>query len=316
MSESTLPTFDVPDETWSIHFDDVLKVVISGIGSSDLPNDYLRQSLFDKKVIKQEDDDDVKIVVLENKRKRFVYARHLYFRHRQTINITYRGQEVSLLLINPTITNSELTLLHMPIETNVLVIQHIFKQMNPAWVTWCVTRQPGAQLRSDRWELELDCQGNEEAIPEGFILPKRSPEKEDIYVKIYVRGRKPKQRQDYQKKDQNFSVPPTTDKVSTQQPPTPGPTHLAPPPPPMTPHATTPPPTTPHAATPQPNTPHAATPLTPAQPGQTVCNSSRSDYKCDSTYYNEPKFNRTHDRPSPSPNEKKPDSKRGKPNES
>ena len=202
----------------------------------------------------------------------------------------------------------------MPIETNVLVIQHIFKQMNPAWVTWCVTRQPGAQLRSDRWELQLDCQGNEEAIPEGFILPKRSPEKEDIYIKIYVRGRKPKQRQDYQKKDQNISVPPNTDKVSAQQPPTPGHTHLAPPTP-MTPHAATPPPTTPHAATPPPNTPHAATPLTPAQPGQTVCNSSRSDYKCDSTYYNEPKFNRTHDRPSPSPNEKKPESKRGKPNE-
>ena len=243
MSESTLPTFDVPDETWSTHFDDVLKVVISGIGSSDLPNDYLRQSLFDNKVIKQEDDiydDSVKIVVLENKRKRFVYARHLYFRHRQTISITYKGQEVSLLLINPTITNSELTLLHMPIETNVLVIQHIFKKMNPAWETWCVMRQPGAQLRSDRWELQLDCQGNEEAIPEGFILLKRSPEKEDIYVKIYVRGRKPKQRQDFQKKEQNFSVPPTTDKMSTPQPPTPGPTHLAPPPH-MSPHAATPP---------------------------------------------------------------------------
>ena len=294
MSESTLPTFDVPDETWSTNFDDVLKVVISGIGSSDLPNDYLRQSLLDNKVIKQEDlDDDVNIVVLENKRKRFVYARYLYFRHRQTINITYKGQEVSLLLINPTITNAELTLMHMPIETNVTVIQHIFKQMNPAWVTWCVTRQPGSQLRSDRWELQLDCQGNEEAIPEGFILPKRSPEKEDIYVKIYVRGRKPKQKQDYQKKDQHFSVPPTTDKVSTQQPPAPGPTHLAPPPP---------------------TTPHAATPLTTAQPGQTVCNSSRNDYMYDSTYYNEPKFNRTHDRPSPSPNEKKPESKRGKPN--
>ena len=217
MSESTLPTFDVPDETWSLHFDDVLKVVISGIGSSDLPNDYLRQSLFDNKVIKQEDD-DVKIVVLENKRKRFVYARHLYFRHRQTINITYKGQEVSLLLINPTITNSELTLLHMPIETNVLVIQHIFKQMNPAWVTWCVTRQPGAQLRSDRWELQLDCQGNEEAIPEGFILPKRSPEKEDIYVKIYVRGRKPKQRQDYQKKTKISLFPPILTKCPPNSP--------------------------------------------------------------------------------------------------
>ena len=209
MSESTLPTFDVPDETWSTNFDDVLKVVISGIGSSDLPNDYLRQSLLDNKVIKQEDlDDDVNIVVLENKRKRFVYARYLYFRHRQTISITYKGQEVSLLLINPTITKSELTLLHMPIETNVLVIQHIFKKMNPAWETWCVMRQPGAQLRSDRWELQLDCQGNEEAIPEGFILPKRSPEKEDIYVKIYVRGRKPKQKQDYQKKRPTFLCSP------------------------------------------------------------------------------------------------------------
>ena len=93
----------------------------------------------------------------------------------------------------------------MPIETNEAVIQHIFKAMNPKWVTWCVKRSPGAQLRSDRWELCFDCQGDEDAIPEGFILPKMSPEEQDIRVKIFVRGRPPNQTVTYAK-DHNASV--------------------------------------------------------------------------------------------------------------
>ena len=149
----------------------------------------------------------------------------------------------------------------------------------------------------------------------GRIYPSQKEPREGRHLyKNLCKGKKAKTKTGLSKKDQNISVPPNTDKVSAQQPPTPGHTHLAPPTP-MTPHAATPPPTTPHAATPPPNTPHAATPRTPAQPGQTVCNSSHSDYMYDSTYHNEPNFNRTHDRPSPSPNEKKPESKRGKPNE-
>ena len=42
--------------------------------------------------------------------------------------------------------------------------------------------------RSDRWELMLDCKERDE-IPHGFTLPKMSPEKQDVNVKIFVRGR-------------------------------------------------------------------------------------------------------------------------------
>ena len=91
--------------------------------------------------------------------------------------MNFRDQKLLLLLIYPDIVkkDSEVTLSHMPIETNFL-IRHIFKSINKDLDTYFVKRQPGAQLRSDRWVLILDCKGNEDEIPEGFILPKRSPE--------------------------------------------------------------------------------------------------------------------------------------------
>ena len=74
-------------------------------------------------------------------------------------------------------------------------------------------------MRSDQWELILDCKGNEDEIPEGFILPKRSPENEDINVKIFVRGREPKQRKENLNVDKTFTGLPSV-KMSNEKPPT------------------------------------------------------------------------------------------------
>ena len=166
--------------------------------------------------------------------------------------MNFRDQKLLLLLIYPDIVKnySEVTLSHMPIETNEFLIRHIFKSINKDLDTCFVKRQPGAQLRSDRWELILDCKGNEDEIPEGFILPKRSPENEDINVKIIVRGREPKQRKENMNVDNTFTGLLSVN-MSNQKPPMPCPTPLASPPP---------------------NTPHAAT---PTQSGHTVCDTSR-----------------------------------------
>ena len=73
--------------------------------------------------------------------------------------MNFRDQKLLLLLIYPDIVKnySEVTLSHMPIETNEFLIRHIFKSINKDLDTCFVKRQPGAQLRSDRWELILDC---------------------------------------------------------------------------------------------------------------------------------------------------------------
>ena len=135
--------------------------------------------------------------------------------------MNFRDQKLLLLLIYPDIVKnySEVTLSHMPIETNEFLIRHIFKSINKDLDTCFVKRQPGAQLRSDRWELILDCKGNEDEIPEGFILPKRSPENEDINVKIFVRGREPKQRKENLNVDKTFTGLPSV-KMSNEKPPT------------------------------------------------------------------------------------------------
>ena len=57
----------------------------------------------------------------------------LKYEHRQTVNILYKGHFLSLLLIDPNDTRAEITLLHMPIQTNQDVIEHILKTMNLEW---------------------------------------------------------------------------------------------------------------------------------------------------------------------------------------
>ena len=288
MTEYTqLPTFDVSDEKWSLNvFRKCVKIVISGHGSSatDLPNHVLKRCLLDNKVIRDSVNDPIDIVILENKRKRFVYAFSLYFSHRMRIDLDYEGHKLSLLMIDPTITHSEVTLIHMPIETNESVIRHIFGSMNSDWEVYDVKRQPGTQMRADRWELLLDCKQREDEIPEGFILPKRSPDKQDVIVKIFVTGRPPKQRHKVMENANSSADPPPESMTAGQPPPPPsGPTPLA---------------------TPPPTTTHAATPLTPTP--------QTDDIAHNSTSYNESAYRTSRDRPTPSPNERKPEHKRGK----
>ena len=294
---TTLPSIDVPKLPWSSNYSDVVKIVINGSEAFNFPNDQLKKCLIDEKIIRYSDDDQVDILVLESKRKRFLYAKRLDFYHRQIVEVEFNSQKLTLLLLNPNNTMTEVTLLHMPIETNQVVIREIFKSMNSEWDTWCEKRSPGAQMRSDRWELLLDCKEEEDAIPEGFILPKMSPDKQDIHVKIFVRGRPPKQIA-RKSKDHHSSTPP--DKVTTPQPPTPPPvqTPLAPPPP-----------TTAHDVTPLSHTPTSTT-------HATVGSSTQCYTRPTCTPWTEgPAHRDTRDRPSPSPNEKRPEPKRGKKDE-
>ena len=115
---------------WSSHFSDTVKIVINGSGSFDYPNDLLKKCLIDEKVIRYRDDNQIEILVLETKRKRFLYAKRLDYYHRQSIEVEFNGQTLTLLLLNPNNTQAEVTLLHMPIETNDSVIEQIFKSMN------------------------------------------------------------------------------------------------------------------------------------------------------------------------------------------
>ena len=210
----------------------------------------------------------------------------------------------------------------MPIETNETVIQHIFSAMNPKWVTWCVRRSPGAQMRSDRWELCLDCQGDENAIPEGFILPKMSPEEQDIRVKIFVRGRPPKQTLRYAKDFNSSAADPLVN--AQPPPPPPGPKPIAMPPP-TTLHAATPPPTTTHAVTQTSSTTYAATlpPTTDdplaltAQPVTPAATPAAMPRATPGATPNAPPLAQPHTpstrpRPTPSPNEAQPFFKRGR----
>ena len=103
MTENTeLPTFDVSDDVWSSEFRSCVKVVISGIGASDLPNHVLKNCLLVNEVLRKRDDklNSIDIVLLENRRKRFVYAPWIFFSHRMRVNLEYEGQKLSLLLLN------------------------------------------------------------------------------------------------------------------------------------------------------------------------------------------------------------------------
>ena len=284
--DTPLPSIEVP-LSWSSHFSDTVKIVINGSGSFDYPNDLLKKCLIDEKVIRYRDDNQIEILVLETKRKRFLYAKRLDYYHRQSIEVEFNGQTLTLLLLNPNNTQAEVTLLHMPIETNDRVIEQIFKSMNSKWETSCVKRSPGAQMRSDRWELLLDCQGEEDAIPEGFILPKMSPDNQDIQVKLFVRGRPSKQTA-RKYINHNSSVDPPPDKVTTPKPP---------PPPPVQTPLTTPPPTKVHPATSLSHTPTT---------DQTL-DATRYYSPCQPRVWDRSSVHRdthTRDRPSPSPNEK------------
>ena len=100
----------------------------------------------------------------------------------------FSGHLLSLLLIDPNDTRAEITLLHMPIQTNSAVIEHIFLSMNSKWRTSGIRHAPGEQKRGDRWQLYLECD-DRKSIPDEFVLNEMGPEGQDIKVKIFVNGR-------------------------------------------------------------------------------------------------------------------------------
>ena len=179
-----------------------------------------------RSIILDDNNFNINISIIESKRKRYVYAMKLKYEHRQTLNILYEGHLLSLLLIDPNDTRAEITLLHMPIQTNSAVIEHIFSTMNSKWKTSGIRHAPGEQKRGDRWQLYLECE-DRKSIPEGFVLSKMGPEGQDIRVKMFVSG---------SRVAQNFEQEQTTEKSQTKPPPTPR-TTITP-----TPQASAPPP--------------------------------------------------------------------------
>ena len=94
-----------------------------------------------------------------------------------------------LLLIDPFESRAEVALLQMPIETNPAVIEHIFQSLNPEWKASAIKQVPGEQMRADRWKLLVAC-SDKRLIPQGFVLPEMGPERQDVNVKVFVRGKK------------------------------------------------------------------------------------------------------------------------------
>ena len=132
----------VPKNLWSEISTEVVKVIIKGTGAERLPNEILQRELKNRAIILDDNDNDINISIIESKRKRYVYAMKLKYEHRQTVNILYEGHLLSLLLIDPNDTRAEITLLHMPIQTNPAVIEHIFMTMNSEWRTSGIRHAP------------------------------------------------------------------------------------------------------------------------------------------------------------------------------
>ena len=135
----------VPDSLWSKNKNDIVKVIIQGINADRLSNDFLEETLKKNEIIVDRNEDNIDILLIESKRKRYVYSKRLRYKHRQTIHTIFECQALTLLLIDPTESRVEVTLLHMPIETNQEVIKHIFHSMNPEWKATNIRHASGDQ---------------------------------------------------------------------------------------------------------------------------------------------------------------------------
>ena len=140
----------VPDSLWSKNKKDIVKVIIQGINADRLSNNFLEEILKKNEIIVNRKENNIDILMIESKRKRYVYSKRLRYEHRQTIHTSFEGQALTILLIDPTESRAEVTLLHMPIETNQEVIKHIFQSMNPEWKATNIRHAPGDQKRGDR----------------------------------------------------------------------------------------------------------------------------------------------------------------------
>ena len=198
------------------------------------------------------------------------------------------------MLIDPFESRAEVALLHMPIETNPAVIEHIFQSLNPEWKASAIKQVPGEQMRADRWKLLVAC-SDKRLIPLGFVLPEMGPERQDVNVKVFVRGKKA----DFQGRD---NLPNRQNSISSNPQhqfsnPSHPPTQAALPPPQSPP----PPPPTPPPSTPPPSTPLPSTVTESSSHTDDTAGGATGDTPTGRT---DPAVN-AHQRPSPSPNELK-----------
>ena len=270
----------------------VLKVIIKGDDCEKITNDCLYNLLKHNKIILDDDEKQVDILVIETKRKRYVYAEQLNYKHRQSIDFVHDGHTFSLLLIDPNDSRAELTLLHMPIGTNSVVIDHIFKSLNPKWVTSDIKHAPGDKKRGDRWELCVDCE-DKNMIPDEIVLFEMGPEDQDITVKVFVSGR-PVKRKEKANQSSNKADNIQSSSQTNSTPPFHKPSLPAPPPPPPQ-HVTT-------------------TPVSTISSTHTDLNSHANDTPDEASGHDTLKtpnsMNSLHRRPTPSPSYTQPPTKR------
>ena len=98
-------------------------------------------------------------------------------------------------------------------------------------------------MRADRWKLLVAC-SDKRLIPQGFVLPEMGPERQDVNVKVFVRGRKAdfEGRDNLPNRQNSISSNPQHQFSNPSHPPTQAalPPPQSPPPPPPTPPPSTP----------------------------------------------------------------------------
>ena len=150
--ENTPCDIDVPDDLWPEITDGVAKVILTGVGASALPPDIFLKALKDNGIIHECDLNTTKVNIPFSRRKRIVYG-CLNYKHKQKFDISYKGNAITFLLLDPNDTRAEVTLLHMPINTTREIIIYIFNAINPKWIPSDIRLEPGVEQRHDRWQL-------------------------------------------------------------------------------------------------------------------------------------------------------------------
>ena len=179
---------NISDDFWSERFyERVAKVILKGVGAYSLPPDAFLNALQEHGIIQKENANQVQVTIHASKRKRFVYGK-VTFKHKQSFDMQYQGHTISFLFIDPSDTRSEVTLLHMPIDTTERAIREIFRVLNPEWHVSDIRQDPGKERRHYRWLLMLQCTDTSD-IPHNFILPRKGPEGEHLRIKVFVTGR-------------------------------------------------------------------------------------------------------------------------------
>ena len=162
MNEPTSLVVPVPDALWPKYEEKRAKVILRGEGASLLPPDIFLEALRCNGVIKNDNIDAVKILIPGTKSKRLICG-DLNLKHRQTFEIKYKVEIIHFLIIDPVSKSSEVTLLHMLIETTPTVITHIFRVFDKCTVS-DIRCEPGRERRHDRWQLMLQCDDKDKIV--------------------------------------------------------------------------------------------------------------------------------------------------------